>query len=275
MDSIFKIFRCTCGKVDQIATKDGIIDYNTQNYKIKNGIPICTSCQTICKEYNEDVLVLPKMANKIKPVNIVPKFLEQDYSSLVKYFSNTDLQISKKRQTGINIKLDDKEFNIDVDFIWTIFPKFLPNKEKIIVASRNLYKMFRIDYLNTILNGQKITFISNPYIVKNKEINENHIFNDLPDPLYKKLFILYNFHWKQKNSTWDESIAAYFKRLRGTGRKQFYEMLLKYNQPKQGFTVAENLNEIFITQINLQKNIAEFQQFQRTSLEEDARTLRL
>ena len=52
-------------------------------------------------------------------------------------------------------------------------------------------------------------------------------------------------------------------------------MILKYNQPKQDLTVAENLNEIFTTKINLQKNITEFQQFQRISLEEDTTTLRL
>ncbi len=249
------IYKCDCGKVEGIITELNLQNQNAKLYSIKDGKPVCNFCNTQCKPHEEEVLVLPVSTEKIQEISIVPTCFKQYFCDLYKRFDKQCFVISKSRETGVKVCLGGKDFNIDVDFTWMLFPSLLPNKNKIIIAgNRHTFKMMKAHYVNSVLQKKPITFLATSYNVKNPDFDEASAFYEIDDNNYKKLFLLYHQRWNNHSQprVWDKSIYKFLKGISEDKRKQLYDTILHANFNLDA-SMEENLNTL-VKNINLAKN---------------------
>lgn len=252
------IYRCPCGKVD-------ILNHGISNiglgklYFEKEGNYFCNECKSICTPSLEEVLVL-NLPNTIDDsLLIVPTFLKNDANHLSKTFKGSKLLISKLRETGYQLNVDGKNFNIDIDFMWMNYFQLFGEKQKIMLASNHqTLQMYLLNYLNRISRNDEICFIANPYMNNCAKFDPLQELDKTSDEFYKKLFILYNLKWKKKNCDWSKSVIDYLSTISNTRRQNLYKtILLSKNKIDQTLPIDEYIENILITCTNMQKNIAD------------------
>lgn len=262
-ESIEEVFRCDCGKVDIL--KEGI-NASTSKLYYQQGIDYyCKECGSLCKSYKEAVLTLPLVENIDDSLTIVPTFLKGDANNLSKQFKGSKLLISKQRNTGYQISTLNKTFNIDVDFIWTNYFNLFECEQIIMLASNHqLYQMYILNYLNGIVSGTPICFIANPYM-NNSSTNILEQYEKTQNDIYKKLFILYNLKWRNKNCDWSSSVIEYLSTISTTRRNNLYEVIrncrTKFNEDAK---IDVYLESILTRGINMQINIEESKRLVKT-----------
>lgn len=253
-----EVFRCDCGKVDML--KQGINPSVNKLYYEKNNIYYCKDCNTICKSFKEEVLTLALPKDIDDSLLIVPTFLKNDANHLSKTFKGSKLLVSKQRETGHQILVNIKTFNIDVDFIWTNYFRLFDNEQIIMLASNHqTYQMYLLNYLNKIISGNEICFIANPYMNQSKNLNPLEAYEKTSDEIYKKLFILYNLKWRKKNCEWSNSTIDYLSNISTTRRNNLYKVIQdcgkKFDESKMPIDLY--LESILHKGINMQTNIPE------------------
>lgn len=253
-----EVYRCDCGKVDIL--KQGMNAHINKLYYDKNNSYYCSSCNTECKSYIEEVLVLELSTTVDDTLLIVPTFLKKDATHLSKTFKGSELLVSKQRDTGYQITLDNKTFNIDVDFIWTNYFRLFNREKTIMLASNHqTYQMYLLNYLNNIIGGKEICFVANPYMDQSSELDPLIEYEKTMGEIYKKLFILYNLKWKRKNCEWSKSVINYLDKTSTTRRNNLYKVILesakKFDESKM--STDEYLEAILNQGINMQRNIPE------------------
>lgn len=84
--------------------------------------------------------------------------------------------------------VDNKKFNIDIDFLWTNYFRLFDNEQIIMLASNHqTYQMYLLNYLNKIISGNEICFVANPYMNKSNVMNPLVEYEKTEDSIYKKL----------------------------------------------------------------------------------------
>ncbi len=253
-----EIFRCDCGKVDIL--KQGINPSVSKLYYEKNDEYYCKDCGTECKSFKEEVLTLELPKDIDDSLLIVPTFLKNDANHLSKTFKGSKLLVSKQRETGHQITINNKSFNIDVDFIWTNYFRLFDNEQIIMLASNHqTYQMYLLNYLNRIISGNEICFVANPYMNQSKTINPLAEYEKTTDGIYKKLFILYNLKWRNKNCDWSSSVIDYLSNTSTTRRNNLYKVIQdcgkRFDESKMPTDLY--LENILHKGINMQTNITE------------------
>ena len=175
-----EIFRCDCGKVDIL--KQGINSNISKLYYEKNGIYYCKECGSECKSFREEVLTLELSKDIDDSILIVPTFLKNDVKHLSKTFKGGKLLISKQRDTGYQLMVDNK-----------------------------------------------------------------------------KLFILYNLKWRNKNCDWSPSIIDFLSNISTTRRNNLYRVIESCGKKidESGLPLDLYLESILQKGINMQRNIPE------------------
>ncbi len=253
-----EVFRCDCGKVDFL--KQGINSNTNKLYYEKNGKYYCKECGSECKSFKEDVLVLDLSKDVDDSMLIVPTFLKNDVKHLTKAFKGSKMLVSKQRDTGYQLDVDGKKFNIDIDFLWTNYFRFFDNDQIIMLASNHqLYKMYLLNYLNKIISGNEICFVAHPYMNLSRELNPLAEYEKTRDSIYKKLFILYNLKWQNKNCDWSSSTISYLSNISTTRRNNLYKVIENCGNKfdENMMPLDEYLENILRRGINMQQNIPE------------------
>lgn len=253
-----EIFRCDCGKVDIL--KQGINSNISKLYYEKNGIYYCKECGSECKSFREEVLTLELSKDIDDSILIVPTFLKNDVKHLSKTFKGGKLLISKQRDTGYQLMVDNKKFNIDIDFLWTNYFRLFDNEQIIMLASNHqTYQMYLLNYLNKIISGNEICFVANPYMNKSNVMNPLVEYEKTEDSIYKKLFILYNLKWRSKNCDWSPSIIDFLSNISTTRRNNLYRVIESCGKKidESGLPLDLYLESILQKGINMQRNIPE------------------
>lgn len=252
------IYRCQCGKVDIL--NHGISNVGLGKLYFENeGNYYCSECKSLCIPSIEEVLVLNLPNNIDDSLLIVPTFLKNDANHLSKTFKGSKLLVSKLRETGYQLNIDGKVFNIDIDFIWMNYFQLFSEKQKIMLASNHqTLQMYLLNYLNRISRNDEICFVANPYMNNCTEFDPSQELNKTSDEFYKKLFILYNLKWRKKNCDWSKSVIDYLSTISNTRRQNLYKtILLSKNQFDQNMPIDEYIENILITGTNMQKNIVD------------------
>ncbi len=205
------LYMCDCGIVEIEESK--ISSCNQQNLKFayKDGNIVCKCCGSICKKYNEKILVFSPYDIKREDIKFLPRFLNNDAKTYDSIVMNSYVTISRKRDTGIKLKYNNTYYNIDIDFLWATYLANFSENEKIIVSgNRMIYQLFLVGLLEKCLNPKSNTILlGTPYLTNLKDITNDANF--INDPYFRKLSILFNLKWAKKEKNYDTTILSYLK----------------------------------------------------------------
>lgn len=246
-----EILRCDCGKVDMIYS----INNNAKLYTLEDGKIYCNYCKKECHKQIEESLVF-KISEQINDISIIPLYLKKEINELSKNFVNTDILVSKARNTGYALNIDNKKYNIDVDFLWSNYFKLYDKSSQIYIASNHqLFNMYLMNCLSKITSDKKLTFIASPYIKMNLDKARNQYeIKTLKE--YKALLILYNLKWKGKDCIWSDSIMNYLTSISDTKLKNLYKsMILSSRERLQNLSIDEAIFQMLNCETNMQNNI--------------------
>ncbi|MBE6140975.1 MAG: hypothetical protein E7172_05565 [Firmicutes bacterium] len=251
MNSI--IYRCDCGIVEIEKNKINSCNPNNLKFTYNNDKLVCKHCGTVCKEYNEKILVFVPKNITLKDIKILPGYLNKD----IKTYENTVLKsyttISRNRNTGFSVVYNGRKYNIDIDFLWETYLNTFSEKEKIVVSgNRMVYQLFLVSVLEKCLVPNNNTIlIGTPYITNIKDILKNPNF--INDEELRKLFIIFNTKWQKKEILYDETILKYLNKISNEKRKQLYDII---NMPiKQKFDFYSDLEKTLKNHLNMQESV--------------------
>lgn len=244
------VIRCSCGMVDMINS----IGNNAKLYTIKNNTTYCNNCGEECKKSEEECLVFH--IDELVNISLTPMYLKKEIEELSKNFINKDILVSKVRKTGYTLNIGNKEYNIDVDFLWSNYFKLYEKTNQIYIASNHqIFNMYLMNYLAKKTSNKALTFVASPYIKANlKEAQLQYEKKLLKE--YKALLLLYNLKWKNKDCIWDDSIMNYLMNISDTKLKNLYKsMLISTKDILDVNHLDELLFQILNNKTNMQKNI--------------------
>ena len=97
------------------------------------------------------------------------------------------------------------------------------------------------------ISNKDLTFIANPYISNKEDLLDCKI-NNKDSESYKKLFILYNLRWRQKDCYWSESVIDYLNSISNTKLDNLYKVLINSSIEVLGLDtgIVKKLKQIFI-----------------------------
>lgn len=245
---------CDCGRVDIL---EDSINNNAKLYHYDKDKIVCNSCNSVCKVFYEKVLCLELLNTIDDDVEICPTFLKKEMKGFSKTFKGSDLLISKKRDTGYKINVNNEGYNIDIDFIWSNFFNLFDEDNEVLIASNHqLLIMYLMNYLAKLTSDKRICFLATPYI-RTKKANDfdNYFLKDVD--VYKKLFILYNLKWKQKDCLLSESIIKFLDNTSETKLNNLYKTILTNADEYfiNSYGLAEQINLFLERGTNQQENI--------------------
>jgi len=246
------IFSCDCGKVEFI--ENGLCYGDGKLYSKKGDNLYCDFCNSkvICKKRKALVLKYNKIGEN---VNVIPSFLSKEMDYFVELFSNQDILISKKRNTGNYILVNNNKYNIDIEFIWSQLYG-IDNSNKIMIASNHqVYTMFIINMLNRYYNENNILFLLTPYMDNNTKFDDFEKKFDELCTISKKLFLIYSLNWKKKTCSWNLGTYKKIKKLSELEAKKLYNYLcseMSYNDFNE---LVEKINIFFTKEVNIDNNI--------------------
>lgn len=246
-----EVLRCNCGVVDMVYSSD---KNNAKLYTIKNNKRYCNCCKSECYKVYDKCLVfeIKELANEI---SIVPLYLKKEVDELAKQFLNSDILVSKKRNTGYSLEINNHKYNIDIDFLWSNYFK-LYNKENQIYISSNhqIFNIYLMNYLAQNTSNKNLTFIASPYVKGDlKEIKRQYEMRVLKE--YKVLLLLYNLKWKNKDSTWSDSVMQYLTNISDKRLENLYKSIIISAKNNENLDLDQLINSIFNQETNMQNSI--------------------
>lgn len=246
--------RCECGRVDMIPSSVN----NGKIYRIENGNIICNYCNQVCSTYIEKSLVF-ELKDDVKIPSICPPYLKKEMNGFIRTFNNSDILVSKNRNTGYVIDTLSGPFNIDVDFVWSNYFKLYDNSKQIYIASNHqLFLIFLMNYLAEKTSNKELVFIANPYLnVDLKEAKWQYELRKLKE--YKQLLLLYNFRWKNKNCNWSSTNTTYLNNISDTKLRNLYNAMIISSKEllESDLPLEELIFKILNEKSNMQNNIKE------------------
>ena len=124
-----------------------------------------------------------------------------------------------------------------------------------IASNHQMYQMYLLNYLNKILGEKTIHFIATPYMNNSLLTDPLIEFERNMDEFYKKLFILYNLKWKNKNCDWSTSVIKYLNTINADKRRNLYNIIVANKNFFNTGNINQQMEEIFFKKINMQSNI--------------------
>ena len=214
-----KIYICKCGKVEFV--EEGKKYENGKMYTKTNMELICNECHSKLEKIQEKVLTL-KYNSKFEKIKVLPSFLSKEINYFSLLFENSDIPISKLRNTAINIKVNNKIYNIDIEFLWSQLHGITRKNQIMIASNHQVYVMFILNYFNRIYMNKDILFILTPYMNNKTKFNDfDNKINQLSS-IKLKLFLFYSLKWNKKTCSWDYGLYKKIKNLEDSIVKKMY-----------------------------------------------------
>lgn len=252
IESEKEIIRCECGKVDMISSNNK----HGKLFELKDGKTFCKHCGKECVKKKELCLTY-NTGKKKNGISIAPLFLKKDVDELENNFLDEEILVSKARNTGYSIQIENRKYNIDVDFLWSNYFKLYNNSSQIYIASNhqlfNMYLMNNIAKNTSLIN---LSFIASPYLdLDLNEAKRQYELRKLKE--YKSLLILYNLKWKNKNCHWADSTTQYLSTLSDTKLVNLYKSMIisSREEDSEKLLLDSYLNQTLNNKTNMQNNI--------------------
>jgi len=243
-----EILYCECKRVE--ICKDNIKSINMVDscFEKREGKYYCKSCKKECLTETKETLVFDPKKIVDKKIQFYPNFINKDIKTFDETVGKNEIVISRLRNTGIKLKNDTKEFNIDIDFLWEVYLALFPQKEKIILCSNHqLFQLYMVLMLENCFNDEVNTIgIATPYI--------NVTMNDLEEKLEGriislKLFTLFNLKWGKKENLIDIGLINYLNSMNVNKKQQLYDIVMQENISE---SLENDIKEILLKDFNFQ-----------------------
>lgn len=228
-----QFYECDCGKVNIL--KEGIRKFdNGDLYTLdENEEVVCSLCKGKAKLQEKKMLVIENIGKYYEP-KVCPLYMQKMMNDFVKQ-RNSCLLVSKTRDTGIKIKVNDQEYYLDIDFVWANFPQLFSEQNVIIfTASDLLYESFIVNLINNLHNTKNVVIVHQAKVLSNNKPFEA-LFNDFDNDRFK-LNITFNINLKTYTTKWNELVYQFLVNRSDEDIKK----LLKY----PGYIIKTNEGEI-------------------------------
>lgn len=242
-----KILICDCGRVEINEDNLGTINYNDSLIEIIDNKYYCRYCHHECSVDNRLVLVFNSSKVDISNMRFYPNFINKDKLTFDNTISINDIIISRKRNTGIIIEINNNQYNLDIDFLWEIYLSLFDNKDKIVMCcNRQLYQLYMVGMLDKCFNSDTNTVcLATPYLEYSSRQDEL-----LDRKLSLKIYSLLVLKWAKKDNVFDESLLKYINSMNVDKKQLLYEILL--SEVSCSSCISDDLRYILTKKYNFQ-----------------------
>lgn len=217
------ILICECGKVEIDKENLKTINYADSLITYFNNKYYCKCCGKECNLINKRVMIFS--SSKVKKTNMIfyPNFINNDKLTFDNTVGVNDIIISRNRNTGIIIEINNNKYNLDIDFLWEIYLSLFDNKEKIVMCcNRQLYQLYMVGMLEKCFNDSSNTIcLATPYLEYSSKQDEL-----LNRKLSLKIYSLLVLKWAKKDNIFDESLLKYINSMNVEKKQLLYDILL-------------------------------------------------
>ncbi len=219
------ILTCKCKIID--IEKKNLASCNPNNthfIKKEDGL-YCRKCGHKCLSVSVKSLVFDPRKLNINPIIFMPDFLNKDAKTFDKNLKNSYQVISRLRPTGINLTYNGTTYNIDIDFLWSLYLNLFKEEEKIVMCGNHeLYQLYYTCLLEKCLNPNANTIpLATPFLTGLNNVSSSVTSKD--EELTKKLGILFNLKWARKEKEYDNTIFTYLAKLSLLKKEKLYNIL--------------------------------------------------
>lgn len=243
-----KILYCECKKVEICQDNIKSINMIDSCFEEYDGKYYCKNCKKECLVTTKDVLVFDSRKIEDKKIQFYPEFINKDIKTFNETVGKNEIVISRTRDTGIKITSNNKDYNIDIDFLWEIYLSLFPEKEKIVLCSNHqLFQLYMVLMLQNCFNKDTNTIgIATPYI----NIAGSDLERSLEERILSlKLFTLFNFKWSKKENLIDEGLITYLNSMNVEKKQQLYNIVM---QEYFSDSLENDIKKILLKDFNFQ-----------------------
>lgn len=245
------VYTCGCGVIEIEESK--ISSCNPQNLKFefRNDEMYCKICNGKCEKNKEKILAfIPHNITK-EQLLFLPAYLNKDKKTYDNTIIKSYTTISRKRNTGVSIKYNGTNYNIDIDFLWATYLANFDEEEKIVVSgNRMLYQLFLVGVVEKCIKPEsKTLLLGTPYITDIKSITND--VNFVEDEISRKLGILFNMKWSKKEKNFDGTILKFLNSISEEKKQHLYDIISRKRTYSCSF--YEDLNDNLMHQMNMQE----------------------
>ncbi|WP_342479077.1 hypothetical protein NYE24_15845 [Paenibacillus sp. FSL H7-0350] len=207
---------CECGRAEMTQSelnrfsKDNV---GMQLIENREGELTCRYCEKkLILDNHESLYLSFKEIELSQNTEIYPSYLDSDFNHFRKSLLNSQMRISRVRNTGVSAVINNRLFYLDIDFLWKTIPLLLCKQHVVVVASvKHMFSLFIINYLAQIIKRNKVYFIGLPFI-ETESVRKDvlHFLSDEKHRKALKLLVLLGVGWSQKNIRLQDSTCKYF-----------------------------------------------------------------
>lgn len=196
---------CACKRIEY---NDSVEIYEKKLISSEHEKQYCPFCKSILNSEYMDVLVF-RIPKEIRKPKIYPKNHTKNVHNQLDNFLGEELVISKQKETGFNIQLEDLSFNIDIEFLNLFMLASQRYEKKIIISSlHSVYHQILTYFLHFLIYDNSdylMVFVS--YLVSSRKEQNRHLDNEvkLLDTSYNldlQILILVSSSWKRDVCCW-------------------------------------------------------------------------
>jgi len=252
-----EVVRCSCGAVYELSSNyDEII-----NYKLiyeESGLKKCKLCNTVINKKVDEVLYIKylDLSNKYN-YKLYPEYLRKDIEIINEKFKGRYQLVSKDRYTGVCLKINKKVYNIDVDFCLDMTYFSYYKEETIIITAtyKQLVHYYKILQIADLVKNKNIFICSYPYLNTNYNIEQMVI--TLNNSFKKKLFLLFNLKFNQKDCELNKGIYKYLLKINDSKAEDMYNHIITKFVVKEKNNIDNSISNFYNSRIDLQKVVNE------------------
>jgi len=241
------ILICDCGKVEINKENLNTINYEDSLITFLNNKYYCKCCSNECKLVSKKVLVFT--SSKVDKTNMkfYPNFINRDKITFDNTVGVNDIIISRDRNTGIIIEINNNQYNLDVDFLWEIYLSLFNEKEKIVMCcNRQLYQLYMVGMLEKCFkNDANTVCLATPYLEHSNRQDEL-----LNRKISLKIYSLLVLKWAKKDNIFDESLLKYINSMNVEKKQLLYEIVLSEIDNEDD--IVEDLRKVLTKKYNFQ-----------------------
>lgn len=212
------IFRCECGAVEILASATDNIQKRTNGkvFQIDNDHIKCKKCQTEAFPLEYTCLLSRSQSEHISSLNVQPKYFRPQVEKFLSQYFSHDQLISRQRSTAVKVDLDEHTINLDNDYVWLNYGKFLRetgiNTRVVVISNHSLRK--GAIYTELLSDGNTDLLIT-PY-VSFRDKNPKFSIDELKK-IYSsrelRTFLVTHLNWQVQNYFADEMLLVWSRKV--------------------------------------------------------------
>ena len=223
-----EVLNCGCGIIS--TTKENLTNISKMKLAhIEDGEIVCNKCGGKCNSSVQRVLVLKTKDVNLTDIQIFPENFSKEINDLLNSYKDTSILLSKTRETGVKLNIENETFNIDVDMIWSQYLSFYNNTNIATVGSSHVLFAMVLSYImERAINGtNNVMFLAVPYL---KNANPNvDMFMQAKSSVVRKLLTMFCCKWNSKECYFSQEIFDKLNQLSEQGLADSYEIMTKYS----------------------------------------------